>query len=97
MAVDIVDLEKVHKKDSHDDITEHDGRSEPAKPKEGPYTAKELREQAGGFRDKVKNSRRHKDDQGQTGRRVDRMFDFPIARMQRHHEQLGASTSTTCR
>lgn len=69
----IVDLMKVTKKDSHDELTNMMVGSEPAKPIEGPFTAHELRGKLEAFRDMVKGSR--PDDQTLAST-VDRLFDF---------------------
>lgn len=69
----IVDLMKVTKKDSHDELTNMMVGSEPGKPIEGPFTARELRAKLEAFRDMVKGSR--PDDQNLAST-VDRLFDF---------------------
>jgi len=69
----IVDLMKVTKKDSHDELTTMLVGGEPGKPIEGPFTASELRMKLEAFRDLVKNSR--KDDEDLSAA-MDRIFDF---------------------
>jgi gliding motility-associated protein GldM len=69
----IVDLAKVTKKDSHDELTNMLIGDEPSKPKEGPFTAVELRQKLEAFRDLVKNSR--KDDKDLAAA-MDRVFNF---------------------
>lgn len=53
----IVNLGKIDKKDAYNEITNMMVGSEPAKPKEGPYTATELRMKMEEFRDLVKGLR----------------------------------------
>jgi len=69
----IVDLAKVTKKDSHDELTNMLIGDEPSKPKEGPFTAVELRQKLEAFRDLVKNSRKEDKDLAAA---MDRIFDF---------------------
>ena len=69
----IMDLAKVGKKDSHDELTNMLVGSEPGKPIEGPFTATELKTKLEAFRDLVKNSR--KDDKDLAAA-MDRIFDF---------------------
>lgn len=69
----IMDLAKVSKKDSQDELTNLLIGDEPANPKEGPFTAKELRGKLEGFRDMVKNSRKEDKDLGEM---MDRVFNF---------------------
>jgi gliding motility-associated protein GldM len=69
----IVDLAKVTKKDSHDELTNLLIGGEPAKPKEGPYSAKELRSKLEAFRELVKNSRKGDKDLAAA---MDRVFNF---------------------
>ncbi|MCB0769334.1 MAG: gliding motility protein GldM [Flavobacteriales bacterium] len=69
----IVDLAKITKKDSHDELTNMMVGSEPGKPIEGPYTARELRGKLEAFRDMVKSSR---PDDADLGAAMDRLFDF---------------------
>lgn len=69
----IVDLAKVTKKDSHDELTNLLIGGEPAKPKDGPMSATELRTKLEAFRDLVKNSR--KDDK-ELSASMDRVFNF---------------------
>lgn len=69
----VLNLEYVHSKDNNTHITEMMVGSEPAKPKNGPYTAKELRAMLEGFRDQVKASAKE-DPKLQAS--ADRMFDF---------------------
>ncbi|HRH70705.1 MAG: gliding motility protein GldM [Flavobacteriales bacterium] len=69
----IMDLQKVNKKDSHDELTNLLIGDEPAKPKDGPFSATELRTKLEAFRDMVKNSR--KDDKDLSAA-MDRIFDF---------------------
>lgn len=51
----VISLAHISKKDSHDEITNLMIGSEPATPKEGEYTAKELRGKLEAFRDKLKS------------------------------------------
>ena len=69
----IVDLAKVTKKDSHDELTNLLIGDEPAKPKEGPFSAVELRQKLEAFRDLVKNSRPGDDELAAS---MDRVFNF---------------------
>lgn len=69
----IVDLAKVTKKDSHDELTNLLIGDEPAKPKEGPFTAVELRQKLEAFRDLVKNSRK---EDTELAASMDRVFNF---------------------
>jgi hypothetical protein len=69
----IVDLAKVTKKDSHDELTNLLIGDEPAKPKEGPYSAVELRTKLEAFREMVKNSRKGDKDLAEM---MDRVFNF---------------------
>jgi gliding motility-associated protein GldM len=69
----IMDLMKVSKKDSQDELTNLLIGDEPANPKEGPFTAKELRGKLEGFRDMVKNSRKEDKDLAEM---MDRVFNF---------------------
>ena len=69
----LVDLMKVTKKDSHDELTTMLVGSEPGKPKEGPFTARELRGKLETFRDMVKGSRPQDTDLSAA---MDRIFDF---------------------
>ncbi len=69
----IVDLMKVSKKDSHDELTNMLVGGEPAKPIEGPFTATELKQKLEAFRDLVKNSRKEDKDLSAS---MDRIFDF---------------------
>ncbi len=69
----IVDLAKVTKKDSHDELTNMLIGDEPSKPKEGPFTAVELRQKLEAFRDLVKNSRKEDKDLAAA---MDRVFNF---------------------
>lgn len=50
----VLNLEYLNAKDNNTHITEMMVGSEPAKPKEGPYTARELRGMLESFREKVK-------------------------------------------
>lgn len=69
----IVDLMKVSKKDSHDELTNMLVGSEPGKPIEGPFTATELKQKLEAFRELVKNSRKEDKDLASA---MDRVFDF---------------------
>ncbi|MBK6410745.1 MAG: gliding motility protein GldM [Flavobacteriales bacterium] len=69
----VLNLEFVNSKDNNTHITEMMVGSEPAKPKEGPYTAKELRGMLESFRDKVKDAAKG-DPKLQAS--ADRMFNF---------------------
>ncbi|MBK7383279.1 MAG: gliding motility protein GldM [Flavobacteriales bacterium] len=69
----LVDLMKVTKKDSHDELTTMLVGSEPSEPKEGPFTARELRGKLEAFRDLVKGSR---PDDATLSAAVDRLFNF---------------------
>ncbi len=69
----IVDLAKVTKKDSHDELTNMLVGGEPATPKEGPMTAKELHQKLEAFRELVKNSR---PDDKELAAAMDRVFNF---------------------
>ena len=69
----VLNLEHVHMKDNNTHITEMMVGSEPAKPKQGPYTASELRGMLEGFRDKVKAAAK---DDPKLQASADRMFDF---------------------
>ena len=69
----IVDLQKITKKDSHDELTNMMVGSEPGKPIEGPFTATELKQKLTAFRDLVKNSRK---DDADLAAAMDRIFDF---------------------
>jgi len=69
----IVDLMKVTKKDSHDELTTMLVGGEPGKPIEGPYTATELRTKLEAFSALVKNSRKEDKDLSAA---MDRIFDF---------------------
>jgi gliding motility-associated protein GldM len=69
----IMDLAKVSKKDSHDEITNLMIGGEPAKPKDGPFTAVDLRRQLEAFRDKVKSLRPEDKDLAAS---MDRVFNF---------------------
>jgi len=69
----IVDLAKVTKKDSHDELTNLLIGDEPAKPKEGPFSAVELRQKLEAFRDLVKNSRK---EDTELAASMDRVFNF---------------------
>lgn len=69
----IVSLDKVTKKDSHDEITNLMIGDEPAKPKEGEFTAKELRAKLEAFRDRVKSLRA---DDADLAAAMDRVFNF---------------------
>lgn len=69
----IVDLAKITKKDSHDELTNLLVGGEPATPKEGPFTARELKQKLEAFREMVKSSRK-----GDTelAAAMDRVFNF---------------------
>jgi len=69
----IVDLAKVTKKDSHDELTNLLIGGEPANPKDGPLSATDLRTKLEAFRELVKNSR--KDDK-ELSASMDRVFNF---------------------
>ncbi|MBK9176469.1 MAG: gliding motility protein GldM [Flavobacteriales bacterium] len=69
----IVDLAKVNKKDSNDEITNLMIGGEPAEPKDEPYSAVDLRRQLEAFRDKVKAMRPEDADLSAA---MDRIFDF---------------------
>ncbi|MEO5583960.1 MAG: hypothetical protein ABIQ75_00770, partial [Flavobacteriales bacterium] len=69
----VLNLEHVKSKDNNTHITAMMVGSEPAQPKEGPYTAKELRGMLESFRDKVKDAAKG-DPKLQTS--ADRMFNF---------------------
>ncbi len=69
----IVDLAKVTKKDSHDELTNLLIGDEPAKPKDGPMSATDLRTKLEAFREMVKNSR--KEDK-ELAASMDRVFNF---------------------
>ncbi|HRD51631.1 MAG TPA: gliding motility protein GldM [Flavobacteriales bacterium] len=69
----IISLEKVNKKDSNNEITNLMIGSEPAKPKEGPFTAVDLRKKLEEFRDKVKSMRPEDADLSAS---MDRLFDM---------------------
>jgi gliding motility-associated protein GldM len=69
----IISLEKVDKKDSNNEITNLMIGSEPAKPKEGPFTAVDLRKKLEEFRDKVKALRPQDADLAAA---MDRLFDM---------------------
>ena len=69
----VLNLQYVHLKDNNTHITEMMVGSEPAKPKEGPFTAKELRGMLEKFRDQVKAAAKG-DPKLQAS--ADRMFDF---------------------
>lgn len=69
----IVDLSKVTKKDSHDELTNLLIGDEPAKPKDGPMSATDLRNKLEAFRDLVKNSRK---DDAELAAAMDRVFNF---------------------
>ncbi|MBL7980599.1 MAG: gliding motility protein GldM [Flavobacteriales bacterium] len=69
----IVDLAKVTKKDSHDELTNLLIGDEPAKPKDGPMSATDLRTKLEAFRDLVKNSRK---DDTELAASMDRVFNF---------------------
>lgn len=69
----IVDLAKVTKKDSHDELTNLMIGGEPATPKDGPMSATDLKNKLEAFRELVKNSR--KDDK-ELSASMDRVFNF---------------------
>lgn len=69
----VLNLEHVKSKDNNTHITEMMVGSEPAQPKEGPYTAKQLRGMLESFRDKVKDAAKG-DPKLQAS--ADRMFNF---------------------
>jgi len=69
----LVDLMKMSKKDSHDELTTMLIGSEPAKPKDGPFSANELRTKLEAFRDLVKASRPQDADLSAA---MDRIFNF---------------------
>jgi len=69
----IVDLAKVTKKDSHDELTNLLVGGEPAKPKDGPMSATDLRNKLEAFRDMVKKSR---PDDAELSASMDRVFNF---------------------
>ena len=69
----IIDLAKVSKKDSHDEITNLMIGDEPAKPKDEPYSAVDLRRQLEAFKEKVKTLR---SDDADLSAAMDRVFDF---------------------
>jgi len=69
----VLNLQYMHLKDNNTHITEMMVGSEPAKPKEGPHTAKELRGMLEKFRDQVKAAAKG-DPKLQAS--ADRMFDF---------------------
>lgn len=69
----IVDLAKVTKKDSHDELTNLLIGDEPAKPKDGPMSATDLRTKLEAFRELVKNSRK---DDTELSASMDRVFNF---------------------
>lgn len=68
----IVDLQKITKKDSHDELTNMMVGSEPGKPIETPFSAFELKQKLEAFRDLVKNSK----DDPELSASMDRIFDF---------------------
>jgi len=69
----IVDLGKVTKKDSHDELTNLMVGGEPGKPKEGPMSATDLKNKLMAFRDLVKNSRKN---DAELAASMDRVFNF---------------------
>lgn len=69
----VLNLEHVQKKDDNSVITEMLVGSEPGKPKEGPYSAVELRQMLEGFRDKVKDAAKGNP---KLQASADRMFNF---------------------
>jgi hypothetical protein len=69
----IVDLAKVTKKDSHDELTNLLVGGEPAKPIDGPFSATELKVKLESFRDLVKASRPEDTDLAAA---MDRIFNF---------------------
>ena len=69
----IIDLSKVTKKDSNDEITNLMIGDEPAKPKDEPYSAVDLRRQLEAFKTQVKNMRK---DDPDLAAAMDRIFDF---------------------
>lgn len=69
----IVDLAKVTKKDSHDELTNLLIGDEPAKPKDGPMSATDLRTKLEAFREMVKNSRK---EDTELAASMDRVFNF---------------------
>jgi hypothetical protein len=69
----IVDLAKVSKKDSQDELTNLLIGDEPAAPKDGPLTATDLRNKLEAFRELVKNSRKEDKDLAAS---MDRVFNF---------------------
>ncbi len=69
----LVDLMKVTKKDSHDELTNMLVGGEPAKPIEGEYTANDLKNKLMAFRDLVKKSRPQDTDLSAS---MDRVFNF---------------------
>ena len=69
----IVDLAKVTKKDSHDELTNLLIGDEPANPKDGPMSATDLRTKLEAFRELVKNSRK---DDTELSASMDRVFNF---------------------
>jgi len=69
----LVNLMKVNKKDSHDELTTMLVGGEPGKPIEGEYTANDLKLKLMAFKDLVKNSRPQDTDLAAS---MDRVFDF---------------------
>ncbi len=69
----LVDLMKVTKKDSHDELTTMLIGSDPEKPKDGEYSATELRTKLEAFRDLVKGLRKNDPDLSAA---MDRIFNF---------------------
>ena len=69
----LVNLMKVTKKDSHDELTTMLVGGEPGKPIEGEYTANDLKLKLMAFKDLVKNSRPQDTDLSAS---MDRVFDF---------------------
>ncbi|MBL7945729.1 MAG: gliding motility protein GldM, partial [Flavobacteriales bacterium] len=69
----IVDLAKVTKKDSHDELTNLMIGGEPATPKDGPMSATDLKNKLEAFRELVKNSRK---DDTELAASMDRVFNF---------------------
>ncbi len=69
----LMDLMKVTKKDSHDELTHMLIGDSPEEPSTGPYTASDLRGKLEAFREMVKNSRKEDKDLAAA---MDRIFNF---------------------
>ncbi|MBL7962367.1 MAG: gliding motility protein GldM [Flavobacteriales bacterium] len=74
----IMNLMLVNKKDAYDDVTNLMVGSEPAKPKEGPFTAADLRQRLEAFREQIKAVVGDKNPTLVAN--VDRMFNYPRAK-----------------